>query len=108
MEKNEKSPPAVGDLQVIGAGLPRTGTTSLYTALKMLGYDKCHHFRTMISFPYTEARQWQQALHTKDTAARRKLLKQIYQNHGCRSAVDYPTAAFVEDLVEMYPDAKVN
>ena len=31
-------------LQVIGAGLPRTGTTSLKMALERLGFDPCHHF----------------------------------------------------------------
>ncbi|KAK3680612.1 hypothetical protein LTR37_021138 [Vermiconidia calcicola] len=108
MEKTEKaSRPAAGDLQVIGAGLPRTGTTSLYTALEMLGYDKCHHFKNIMAFPYTEARQWQQFLHTEDAATRRKIIKQIYQDHGCRSAVDYPTSAFIADLVEIYPNAKV-
>ncbi|KAL8882733.1 MAG: hypothetical protein Q9198_000312, partial [Flavoplaca austrocitrina] len=30
-------------LQVIGAGFPRTGTSSLKAALEMLGYDPCHH-----------------------------------------------------------------
>lgn len=32
-------------LQVIGAGLPRTGTTSLKAALETLGFDPCHHMR---------------------------------------------------------------
>lgn len=30
-------------LQVIGAGLPRCGTTSLKAALETLGFDPCHH-----------------------------------------------------------------
>ena len=30
-------------LQVIGAGFPRTGTSSLKAALEMLGHDPCHH-----------------------------------------------------------------
>ena len=30
-------------LKVIGAGLPRTGTSSLKTALERLGFDPCHH-----------------------------------------------------------------
>ncbi len=30
-------------LQVIGAGLPRSGTTSLKAALEILGFDPCHH-----------------------------------------------------------------
>ncbi|KAK5170878.1 uncharacterized protein LTR77_004022 [Saxophila tyrrhenica] len=100
---------APGDLQVIGAGLPRTGTTSLYTALEMLGYDRCHHFKNSIGgnwFPYTQSRQWQKAMQTDDAATRRKIIKQIYRDAGCRSAVDYPSSAFISDLVEIYPDAK--
>ena len=34
---------AQGELQVIGAGLPRSGTTSLKAALEMLGFDPCYH-----------------------------------------------------------------
>lgn len=34
---------AQGELQVIGAGLPRSGTTSLKAALEILGFDPCHH-----------------------------------------------------------------
>jgi len=30
-------------LEVIGAGLPRCGTTSLKAALEFLGFDPCHH-----------------------------------------------------------------
>ena len=30
-------------LQIIGAGLPRCGTTSLKRALEILGFDPCHH-----------------------------------------------------------------
>lgn len=34
---------ARSELQVIGAGLPRSGTTSLKAALQILGFDPCHH-----------------------------------------------------------------
>ena len=30
-------------LQIIGAGLPRSGTTSLKAALEKLGFAPCHH-----------------------------------------------------------------
>lgn len=32
-----------GGLQIIGAGLPRCGTTSLKAALEILGFGECHH-----------------------------------------------------------------
>ena len=39
---------ATGELQVIGAGLPRTGTTSLKAAMEILGFDPCHHMSVRI------------------------------------------------------------
>ena len=34
---------ARGTLKVIGAGLPRSGTTSLKAAMEILGFEPCHH-----------------------------------------------------------------
>ena len=39
---------ANGELQVIGAGLPRTGTSSLKAAIEILGFDPCHHMSVRI------------------------------------------------------------
>lgn len=36
-------PDDVAEIQVIGAGLARTGTSSLKAALEILGFDPCHH-----------------------------------------------------------------
>ncbi|MBT3459427.1 MAG: sulfotransferase family protein, partial [Halieaceae bacterium] len=33
-------------LKIIGAGLGRTGTLSLKTALEQLGYAPCHHMQS--------------------------------------------------------------
>ncbi|KAK3714819.1 hypothetical protein LTR37_007554 [Vermiconidia calcicola] len=95
-------------LQVIGTGLPRTGTLSLYTALGILGITPCHHFKTVMDdgVPYRQSQRWQQACKTKDAKARREVIRQIYSDGGFKSGVDYPTSHFVEDLVELYPDAK--
>ncbi|KAI4255265.1 MAG: hypothetical protein L6R42_006823 [Xanthoria sp. 1 TBL-2021] len=67
-------------LQVIGAGLPRTGTTSLKAALEILGFDPCHHMVT---------------------AALKKGLR------GYRAAVDTPTCEVYEELLVIFPNAKV-
>lgn len=37
-------------VEVIGAGLPRCGTTSLKAALEILGFDPCHHM--VVSFDF--------------------------------------------------------
>ena len=73
-------------------GLPRTGTLSLCTALEILGYSPCHYSKTNVvdkGFPYHESRLWQQACKEQDAEKRRRILHQIYEESGCRAAVDY-------------------
>lgn len=108
MEKNSEISGKAG-LQVIGAGLQRTGTNSLMRALEMLGFSPCHHTETVAaeSYPYPSSRLWQQACVTEEQEARRKILRKLYEAGGFRSGCDYPTALFVNDLVHMYPNAKV-
>ncbi|CAF2519744.1 unnamed protein product [Rotaria sp. Silwood2] len=38
-------------LRVIGAGLPRTGTSSLKNALEILGFGPCHHMTELLKNP---------------------------------------------------------
>ena len=38
-------------LQVIGAGMPRTGTLSLKTPLEQLGFGPCHHMTEVFARP---------------------------------------------------------
>jgi hypothetical protein len=40
---DNSSEKSANGLRVIGAGLPRTGTTSLKAALEILGFGPCHH-----------------------------------------------------------------
>lgn len=85
-------------LKVIGAGLGRTGTNSLRIALNMLGIGPCHHMEEVIMNMPVQVPLWQEAVdgHPDWTA--------IYK--GYSSAVDWPTAAFYNELSEVYPDAK--
>jgi hypothetical protein len=45
------------------------------------------------------------ALKETDTIKRRKILCKLFQ--GCAATSDFPGHLFIDDLVEMYPDAKV-
>src|SRR4051794_12747379 len=47
-------------LQVIGAGLGRTGTLSLKVALEQLGFDKCYHMVEVLAHP-EHVRVWDAA-----------------------------------------------
>jgi hypothetical protein len=85
-------------LEVIGAGIGRTGTTSLKLALEQLGFAPCHHMNTLLANP-TSIRLWERAFDGNadwDTIFKR-----------FRAAVSGPTYHFYQELAEQYPKAKV-
>jgi hypothetical protein len=86
-------------LKVISAGFGRTGTMSLKLALEQIGFGPCHHMIEVIHNGEGQVPLWNDALAGKpDYAA-------IYD--GYSSAVDWPTAAFWQELADVYPDAKI-
>lgn len=100
--------------QVIGAGLPRTGTASFSEALRILLDGPVYHTGTQISTGLgdgTEIRSWNRLLahwpprNDGDQA----IIKQVLQNlfHGYAAATDSPTAQLVPELLELYPEAIV-
>ncbi|KAJ5306725.1 hypothetical protein N7508_005740 [Penicillium antarcticum] len=91
-------------LRVIGAGLPRTATSSLQAALETLGYNPCLHMAQII--PHADRQQLLiSATHEKDKAKRQKLLHGL--TAGYEAVCDMPAIFFLPDLMDMYPDAKV-
>lgn len=85
-------------MKVIGFGLGRTGTYSLKIALEKLGLGPCHHMEGVLRNAPVQVPLWHAALRGQaDWAA-------IYS--GFNSAVDWPTAAFIPELVKAYPAAK--
>lgn len=86
-------------LDVIGAGLGRTGTTSLKLALERLGLARCHHMTELIQHPET-APQWEAAAEGKPVDWEALLA-------GYRAAVDWPVCHFYRELARIYPNAKV-
>ena len=86
-------------LRVIGAGLPRTGTTSLKAALEQLLGEPCYHMFEL--FNDLEAGiSWWQALDGD-----RDKLTSVLEGYG--AAIDWPASLFWRELREMYPDALV-
>lgn len=86
-------------LDVIGAGLGRTGTTSLKLALERLGYARCHHMTEVFARPET-AGLWEAAAEGKPVDWETLLA-------GYRAAVDWPACHFYRELAGIYPNAKV-
>lgn len=86
-------------LRVIGAGMGRTGTSSLKHALEQLGFAPCHHMEEVIKHP-EEVPTWQ-------AAARGEKVDWVSFMSGWGAAVDFPSALYYRALMEAFPDAKV-
>lgn len=86
-------------LDVIGAGMGRTGTFSLKLALEQLAFGPCHHMADVLAHPHQKA-LWR-------AAGRGDLPDWDDALAGYRSAVDWPSAYFWQELSEHYPDARV-
>jgi len=85
-------------LKIIGAGVGRTGTYSLKSAITRLDLGPCHHMEEVLHHMPVQLPLWQTAVKgSPDWAA-------IFD--GYQSAVDWPTAGFFGELSKAYPDAK--
>lgn len=85
-------------LNIIGAGVGRTGTYSLKLALNQLGLGPCHHMEEVLRNMPSQVPLWSSA------ANGRPDWEAIYS--GYPSAVDWPTAGFFRELIQAYPSAK--
>ena len=87
-------------LRIIGAGMPRTGTTSLKAAIEQLTGEGCYHMFEV--FPRWEQHLplWHRVL-GGDIAA----TDEIFRDFG--SAIDWPASSFWRELSERHPDAIV-
>ncbi len=86
-------------LKVIGAGLGRTGTLSLKTALEKLGFQKCYHMTVLLRRP-EHIQYWEPALHGEPVN-----WSALYK--GFKATVDFPGCLFYQELIRAFPDAKV-
>jgi Sulfotransferase domain len=85
-------------MQVIGAGLPRTGTLTQKLALEQLGLGPCYHWVNLIA-DLDEVELWHRAYDGED------LWGQIFADY--RGTVDWPGGFFHRELAEAFPEAKV-
>lgn len=85
-------------LQVIGAGVGRTGTYSLKLALNKLGFGPCHHMEEVVLNMPQQLPLWVDVVNGKPD------WREIFA--GYRSTVDWPTARYFRELLTAYPSAK--
>jgi hypothetical protein len=86
-------------LRVVGAGLGRTGTNSLMTALDMILPGECHHMYKV--FTNDEGATWKDIVFNNDMA----LLDKLMSNYV--ASVDWPSCAYWEHLADANPDALI-
>ncbi|ORZ22606.1 P-loop containing nucleoside triphosphate hydrolase protein [Absidia repens] len=89
-------------LQVIGAGLGRTGTQSLGVALELLGY-RTHRMVNVLTDPTQDPGVWLRAKENPST--HKDEWESVYGNYD--AAISWPTVTFYKELMDKYPDAKV-
>ena len=86
-------------VELIGAGLPRTGTLTQKEALEILGVAPCFHWVDVLADLENQVPLWDGAIGgTVEPAA---ILD------GYRSTVDWPGGFFYRQLLASNPDAKV-
>lgn len=86
-------------MQLIGAGLGRTGTMSLKLALERLLGGTCHHMKEVGAHP-EEVPFWHAAIRGEIVDYRTVL-------DGYTAIVDYPGAAVWHQLADAFPEAPV-
>jgi hypothetical protein len=85
-------------IDVIGAGLPRTGTLTQKLALEELGFTPCYHWVNVIA-DLDQVDLWNQAMDGEAP------WKEIFGDS--RATVDWPGGFFYRELLDFYPEAKV-
>ena len=86
-------------MKIIGAGLPRTATTTQMCALEQLNQWPCYHMRDLLADLETGLPLWERAAEGDGD------WEQIFA--GVSSTVDWPAARFYAEIADYFPDAKV-
>jgi hypothetical protein len=86
-------------MRVIGAGLPRTATTTQLFALEQLGFGPCYHMRDVLMDLENQLPKWEAVRDGN------RDWEDIFGD--AQSTVDFPSARFYKELMEVYPDAKI-
>ncbi|KAH7034980.1 uncharacterized protein B0I36DRAFT_86380 [Microdochium trichocladiopsis] len=93
-------------LQVIAAGLPRCATSSIQEAFESKWLDLGPSMHMAHVYPHTDRGELiLAAIHEKDRATRQKMVRKLFDGHA--ASADFPGICFIEDLMDMYPDAPV-
>lgn len=99
-------------LQVIGAGLSRTGTASFSRALEIILNGPVYHGGTQTTLgPEIEIKSWIKVLShwPARNDSDKRLIRDLMAGRldGYAATTDAPASGLVPELMELYPDAKI-
>jgi hypothetical protein len=86
-------------LRVIGAGLPRTGTSSLKAALELLGFGPCHHMSEL----FDKSKRCVEFIRAYDGS--HVDFNVLMKGYG--STVNLPASDFYKEIHQAHPQAKI-
>jgi hypothetical protein len=86
-------------MKVIGAGLPRTATSTQLFALEKLGFAPCYHMRDLLADLDSQLPLWERAGEGEPD------WEAIFKD--AQSTCDWPSARYYRELMEHFPEAKV-
>ncbi len=86
-------------MKVIGAGLPRTATTTQAIAFEKLGFGPCYHMRDMMMDMEKGLALWEAVARGEPD------WETIFGDAA--STCDWPGARYYRELLEYYPDSRV-
>jgi hypothetical protein len=86
-------------VKVIGAGLPRTATTTQANAFETLGFGPCYHMRDVLMDMEKGLGLWDAVVRGEPD------WEAIFGD--AQSTVDWPGGRYYKELLEYYPDSKV-
>ena len=93
LPKQDRYPPNHDGYLVIGAGLPRTGTLSMATALEILLKGPSYHMDKVRDGGEIEINHWKKVFAGQVTD---NDWKDFLEGRGFRSGVDYPISHYFE------------
>ncbi|HEX4281096.1 MAG TPA: sulfotransferase [Solirubrobacteraceae bacterium] len=86
-------------MKVIGAGLPRTATTTQAIAFEKLGFGPCYHMRDVLMDMDKGLTLWEAVARGEPD------WETIFGDAA--STCDWPGARYYKEILEQYPDSKV-
>ncbi|KAI7543863.1 hypothetical protein KC331_g7154 [Hortaea werneckii] len=96
-------------MRVLNLGVFRTGTSSLREALSILGFQKVYHMSYVFQQKPSDSKIWLRAFDAKYRNLGAPFSREDWDEilGDCDAVSDFPCAAFSEELIAAYPEAKV-